>query len=222
MSPNKQFLMAGYCDNKLRLINTLSWKEVFCFDHASDFDELNQNNIQTTDVNIYVENETQDDGPLYEAVNKNYKIQKITQEEMRHMQKSTGLPKVGISNIKISSDSQYVATVCENTPKCVWIWDLQKLQLNTLLVQVNDVTSICWAPNTLNLNISSSDGKIYLWSLRGASVCQVPQMQNKESFKVSSIEWNSNGKNFAAIEKNQGLVFVYPQLQFFQQEEEYS
>lgn len=82
--------------------------------------------------------------------------------------------------------------------------------LNSLVQQKNPIADVSWAPNSLNLNISSSDGKIFLWSLRGASVCQVPQMQRKDNFKVTEIMWNPNGKNFAAIEQNQGLVFVYP------------
>ena len=43
-------------------------------------------------------------------------------------------------------------------------------------------------------------------------------MNLKDNFKVSQVLWNPNGKNFAAIEQNQGLVFVYPQLQFFNSE----
>jgi len=109
----------------------------------------------------------------------------------------------------VSGDSCYLATVNEQSPKLVWIWDLIKCQLNSVVQQKDVVRDIAWAPNSLNLNISSTDAKIFLWSLRGASVCQVPPM-NKETFKVTKIIWNPNGKNFAALEANQGLVFVYP------------
>ena len=34
MSPNKQFLLLGYCDQRMRMINVLSWKEVFAFNHG--------------------------------------------------------------------------------------------------------------------------------------------------------------------------------------------
>lgn len=82
-----------------------------------------------------------------------------------------GLPRVGISKIAISMDSNYVATVCESCPKYVWIWDLSNICLNSILLQKNNINDIAWAPNSLNLNISSNDGKIFLWSLRGASIC---------------------------------------------------
>jgi WD40 repeat protein len=120
---------------------------------------------------------------------------------MSQIQPETNLPRVGVSKIVISPDSNFAASISENTPKCVWIWDLNKLCLNSLLVQKNNVSEICWAPTSTNLNISSQDGKIYLWSLKGASVCQVPPMAQKENFKVSNIRWNRNGKNFGAIDQ---------------------
>lgn len=85
-----------------------------------------------------------------------------------------------------------------------------KCILNSVIVQKQPIKDIVWAPNTLNLNISSNESKIFLWSLRGASVCQVPPMHQKDQFKVSQVIWNPNGKNFTTIEGGQGLVFVYP------------
>ena len=71
--------MAGYCDQKLRMMNTLSWKEVFAFDHS--LLELNDNN-SSSDLNIFVESETKDDGPLYEAVSKPFRIDRLTNPEI--------------------------------------------------------------------------------------------------------------------------------------------
>jgi len=166
MTPNKQYLMGGYCDSKLRMINTLSWKEVFAFNH--NLDEMTDDNSHS-DLNIYVESQSSEDGPLYEAVSKPFKLHKLTNAEMAQM--DGDLPRVGVSKIAISHDSNFVASVCEQYPKFVWVWDLNTLQLNSLIMQKNNVNSVVWAPNTLNLNISSSDEKIFLWSLRGASVC---------------------------------------------------
>jgi WD40 repeat protein len=115
-----------------------------------------------------------------------------------------------VSKIKISPDSNFAASINEQTPTLVWVWDLVKMQLNSLIVQKESVKDISWSPNTLNLNISSSDAKIFLWSLRGASVCMVPPMTQKPNFSVTKSIWNPNGKNFAAVETNSGLVFVYP------------
>jgi hypothetical protein len=63
------------------------------------------------------------------------------------------------------------------------------------------------------LNVSTGDGKLFLWTERVASVCQVPV--SKENFGVQTIVWNPNGKSFAALDKNNSMVFVYPQVAFF-------
>lgn len=89
-------LVGGYCDSKLRLINTLSWKEYMAFDHAHRFDVLDDNN-SSPDLNIYVESETVEDGPLYEAVSKPFKLDKLQTAEMAVIDKETGLPRVGVS-----------------------------------------------------------------------------------------------------------------------------
>ena len=115
--------MVGYCDQKLRMLNTLSWREVFAFDHS--ILELNDNN-SGSDLNIYVESETNEDGPLYEAVSKPFKIERLTSPETQQIS-AEGLPRVGISKLAISHDSNYVATVCEQCPKFVWIWDLNTI-----------------------------------------------------------------------------------------------
>ena len=67
---------------------------MFAFDHS--FEELNDVNTQS-DLNIYVESETKNDGPLYEAVSKPFKMQRLTLAQISSMQKDTDLPRVGVS-----------------------------------------------------------------------------------------------------------------------------
>mmetsp|Transcript_34532 Transcript_34532/g.33729 ORF Transcript_34532/g.33729 Transcript_34532/m.33729 type:complete len:129 (+) Transcript_34532:979-1365(+) len=122
------------------------------------------------------------------------------------------MPKTGVSLIAISSDNYFCATKNENSPNYVWVWDLATFTLNTLLVQKHEVLDLKFSPKLNNLNIATGDGKIFAWSPKGASICSVPV--NKQHFSVSEICWNPNGKNFAALDAN-GLVFVYPQLDYF-------
>lgn len=45
------------------------------------------------------------------------------------------LPKIGVSLLACSSDCSFLAAKNENFPNCVWIWDLARLQLCTILIQ---------------------------------------------------------------------------------------
>lgn len=63
--------MAGYFDQKLRVYNSLSWKEIFAFDHR--LQEITDDNTPT-DLNIYVESESRDGGSVYEVMGKPFKV----------------------------------------------------------------------------------------------------------------------------------------------------
>jgi WD40 repeat protein len=122
------------------------------------------------------------------------------------------LPKVGISLIAISQDAKMVATKNESQPNIVWVWDITKLSLNSILVQKQEVTHLEWCPQNLTLNVSTGNDKLYIWTLKVASLCQIPV--NKDNFCVQQVVWNPNGRSFTAMDKN-GLVFVYPQISFY-------
>jgi hypothetical protein len=77
--------------------------------------------------------------------------------------------------IALSSDAKFCATVSASAPKYVWVWDLTDYNLNSILCQDQEVSNLCWCPRSNNLNISTLESsKLYLWSPKGASVCQVP------------------------------------------------
>jgi WD40 repeat protein len=240
LNRTRSFVFAGHFDEQLRMYNTLSWREMFAFDHS--FEELTEYN--TTEIlNIYYENESAD-GIYYEALNRPFKIPRASATAYLSMfgpgkkvEKCDFVEaKRGISLIAVSFDDRFCATKNEATPNCVWVWDLQEMCLNSLIVQASPIADLAWCPRSNNLNISTNSSRLFLWSPKGASVCQVPvcaadkgsspqktisaRSQKVKSagaiadLTVSSVAWNPNGLSFAALDKNQ-LVFVYPQTQFF-------
>lgn len=79
MTPSKQYILGGFCDQKMRMISALSWKEVFSFNHS--LEQLDDNN-SSPDVNIYVEGESKEDGPLYEAVSKPFQLERLSPNQI--------------------------------------------------------------------------------------------------------------------------------------------
>ena len=66
LSPNKQYILAGFHDEKLRMINSLSWRELFAFDHSwEELTEVNSSDI----LNIYQEEESPE-GVFYQALSR--------------------------------------------------------------------------------------------------------------------------------------------------------
>lgn len=76
--------------------------------------------------------------------------------------------------VESSFDARFVATKSESCPKCVWVWDTKDMSLNSLLVQESEIADMAWSPASHNLNISTKQNRLFLWSPKGASVCQVP------------------------------------------------
>jgi WD40 repeat protein len=146
-------------NESLRVFSALSWQEQYAFDHSMP--ELTVNNTGEL-INIYRECEANNEGSYYEAMQRPYQIKRVDSKK-------------GITSVALSSDAKFVAAVSACTPHCVWVWDLSDYNLNSVLVQDKDVTDMSWCPRSNNLNISTKESsKLYLWSPKGASICQVP------------------------------------------------
>ena len=165
ISNNKQYLVGGFFDQVVRVYNSLSWKEIYTLD--CKLTELNDENT-TIDLNIYAETESRD-GTIYEVLPKPFKLPSLQAHQLNS--KGDSLPRVGISLIAISRDNKYLACKNEVCPNIVWIWDLSKSCLNTIMVQKQEVEHLEFCPKTATLNVSTGNGKLYLWTIRVASVC---------------------------------------------------
>ena len=155
-------------------------------------------------LNIYKETES-NEGIFYQALHRPFNLPLAS--KLR-----------GISLLAVSFDGNYAATKADSQPNCVFVWDLGDLTLNSVVLQQNEITDIKWCPRIGNLNICTKDAnRLFLWSPKGASVCQVPvstgQSGNGE-FVITSVKWNPNGQSFAAFDRA-SLVFVFPQESFF-------
>ena len=146
----------------------MSWSELFGFDHSwEELTDLNSSDV----LNIYQERDG-GDGTYYDAMSRPFKVPQLALQDQKE---SYGMGKGrGISIVQLSHDNRFCATKCEATPKCVWIWDLVEMSLNSLLVQNEEVSDIKWSPRSHNLNVSTNSNRLFLWSPKGASVCQVP------------------------------------------------
>lgn len=162
LSPSSlmQTLVISSTSAKLSIYNTLSWQEQYSFDHS--LPQLNDRNTGEL-LNIYRECDNKQEGIFYEALSRPYEVQnKNTQNSAAR----------GITLIAISPDSKFLASKSTTSPNCVWIWDLNEYNLNSILIQHHEVTDLIWCPKSNNLNISTEESsRLYLWSPKGASVC---------------------------------------------------
>jgi hypothetical protein len=90
------------------------------------------------EVNIYIESQEGKDGSsVYDIGKKPVKLPSLSAHHISSKTSgdSATLPKLGISLIAISQDARFAATKNELQPHVVWIWDLTRLYLNSVMIQ---------------------------------------------------------------------------------------
>ncbi|GBF93064.1 hypothetical protein Rsub_05675 [Raphidocelis subcapitata] len=124
-------------------------------------------------------------------------------------------PKLGVGTLAWSPDGQLLATVNDNMPHAVWVWDLRTADLAAALSHVSPVRALAWAPAAAaaagdggggggagggarrqgagaggeRLGVVTGGDRLYLWSPAGASVVHVPV----PGFAARGLAWAPGG-----------------------------
>ncbi|XP_071527988.1 WD repeat-containing protein WRAP73-like isoform X2 [Panulirus ornatus] len=190
-SPSGQFLAIGSYDQKVRLMNHLTWRIIADFPHNSS--------IASGNCVIYKEIEKPLTGypatlasvqglPLvletaYEEEEKRpVNIASISVEPGKQ-----SLPRMGIGTLLFSKDNRYLATRNDNMPASIWIWNIPKLTLKAVLVHVNPVREFAWDPQQPRLALCTGNNHVYFWSPFGCLTVAVPGAPTLQIMSVSLV-----------------------------------
>ena len=203
-SPTSQFLAIGSYDQKVRVLNHITWKTVAEHNHPSMVD--------FTNVIVYTETENKPLLPKGKETFTSGTLPNIFQSQSKYETTETPVtvptikpdpekpnPKLGVGTVLFSADSTYMATKNDNMPNAVWIWDVLRLRLAVLMLQSSPVREISWDPLQSRLAICTGNGKLYLWSMAGCVSVTVPVETN---FTVQKLVWHPTGNSIALIGTN--------------------
>uniref|UniRef100_A0A8D0CZC0 WD repeat containing, antisense to TP73 n=1 Tax=Sander lucioperca TaxID=283035 RepID=A0A8D0CZC0_SANLU len=172
-SPSSQFLAIGSYDEKVRILNHITWKKIAQFEHIATINNTKAvNEICPPPVQVPVVK------PDPDRAN----------------------PKIGVSTLAFSSDSRYLATKNDNMASVVWVWDMQKMSLLAVLEQTSAVRCFQWDPRRPRLALCTGNTKLYLWSPAGCVSVQVP---TEGGFQVQSLNWHCCGETLILLGKDQ-------------------
>ena len=207
ISPSGEFLAAGSYDQSLRVFTHISWKYLIEFQHKPQVTE-------GSDLHIYKEEEYKE-GPGYEErLTSRYAMQDLPVKlPVTKVPRDKPNPNMGVGLCEWSCDSCYVATRNDNMPSVVWVWNMTTLSLHIIMQHCANVKNLVWNPKTLHLALCTGAPRLFLWSLEGASVCDVP-LENKD-FKVMKLKWSPSGDCLLLMDKNRLLV-AYPQFELLE------
>ena len=145
-SPTSQFLAVGSYDQKVRILNHITWRSISEFTHRS--------NIQSSNAVIYGETQTKPDLPrceglildptpaIFSTQSKYEIIRGPIQIPVIQPDPDKPNPKIGIGWLEFSSDNKYLATIDDSMKTAVHIWSMLKLNLFVVLQQTSQIKCI--------------------------------------------------------------------------------
>nr|CAB3267764.1 WD repeat-containing protein WRAP73 [Phallusia mammillata] len=206
-SPTSQFLAVGSYDQKVRLLNHITWKSISEFSHTST--------VQASNVVVYGEKESRPEIPKHENTNLNAPPTIFsTQSKYEFLTLPVELecclpdpekpnPKIGVNWMEFSPDNKYLATIDDSMRTAMHIWSMQKLCLFVVLKQTSPIKCARWDPCKSRLALCTGNDKIYLWSPSGSVSVQVPI---SATFHVYSLKWHPNGRSILLLSKEQTCI----------------
>ncbi|XP_006785828.1 WD repeat-containing protein WRAP73 [Neolamprologus brichardi] len=205
-SPSSQFLAIGSYDEKVRIINHITWKKITQFEHpatvestkatvykeverrpAVGTDEMSLHNITTGSTLFNTQSK-------YEICSLPFQIPVVKPDPDR------ANPKIGVSVLAFSSNNHYLATKNDNMASVVWVWNMQMMSLEAVLEQTSAVRCFQWDPRHPRLALCTGNTKLYLWSPGGCVAVQVP---TEGGFQVHSLNWHCSGNSLILLGKDQ-------------------
>ncbi|XP_068014281.1 WD repeat-containing protein WRAP73 isoform X2 [Melanerpes formicivorus] len=209
-SPSSQFLAIGSYDEKVRLLNHVTWKELAELEHPAA--------LGSTKAVVYKEVEK---APAAEAerlplpppralasslfsTHSKYEICPLPAS--LHSVKPVAdraNPRLGVGMLAFSSDNCFLASKNDNIPHAVWIWDIQKLKLLAVLEQLCPIQCFQWDPCQPRLALCTGNSRVYLWSPAGCVAVQVPL---EGDFQILSLSWHCSGDSLLLLSKESFCV----------------
>ncbi|KAJ3172057.1 WD repeat-containing protein wrap73 [Geranomyces variabilis] len=202
-SPSSQFLAIGSYDQKIRLLNHLTWNPILQYSH---FKELGEG------VTIFVERDTSvDEIPSapwsqqssmprikYELVDSPHKVQEIRPDPDKPN------PKLGIGFLAFNPTGQFLAARNDNQPTTVWIHTLHPPSPRPVVIEHRSpVRQVKWNPVMPNrLAICCGNGVVYLAEVgvdgTACDAVEIPAV----NFSVQSFSWSPDGRSLALMDKD--------------------
>lgn len=210
-SPSSQFLAIGSYDEKVRVLNHITWKKIREFDHPSTINNTKavvykevERRAVVTNEDLSIHNITMGTGSSLFNTHSKYEICPApVQIPVVKPDLDRPNPKIGVSTMAFSSDNRYLATKNDSMATAVWIWDMRKLSLVAVLEQTAAVRCFQWNPRQARLALCTGTSKLYLWAAGGCSSVQVP---SEGGFQVQSLSWHRSGDSLILLGKEQLCV----------------
>ncbi|KAL0239257.1 hypothetical protein PCE1_004945 [Barthelona sp. PCE] len=142
-SPCGQLIAVGSCDQKIRIVNALSFQIVATLEHLSPV-PVSENCVQydQTKESVGLSAVALPHTRVYEA----FQSDKYIELDMGPVV-AKDASYCGINRIAWSPSSKLLASVNDSCPNYIWIWSIETLELLVVVKGLHNVGSFSWIPN---------------------------------------------------------------------------
>ena len=180
ISHNGHLYCLGLFDQTLRIFNNISYTCITIFNHDKDIlNDSKVNYYKEVIINSEGESKYTELKPPIELKKENIYIKGT------NLFNNT-LPKIGVGKMAFSYDNNYLATKNDNMPNVLFIWDLNYMSLQTVLIHLNEISHFDWAKNKNILFISTGNNKLYYFTLDSCKILQLAKDFQNKSFILSN------------------------------------
>ena len=180
ISPNGHLYCLGLFDQTLRIYNNISYTCTAIFNHNKEiFDDKKVNYYKEDIINQDGESKYIELKPPIDLKSENIYIKGSNLFNDK-------LPKIGISKMAFSNDNNYLKKKNDNMPNVLFIWDLNIMSLQTVLIHLNEVFFFDWGKNKNILFISTNNNKLYYFTLDSCKILQLSKDFQNKSFIISN------------------------------------
>ena len=206
ISPNGHYICLGLYDESVRIFNNISYTCVTIFEHDKEI-------LNDISVNYYKEEIINNEGETkYIQIKPPIDLKKENIFKNNNNNINGKTTRIGISKMAFSSDNYFIATKNDKMPNILFIWDLNQMNLQFVLIQLNEVVYFEWAKNENVLFISTNNNKLYYFTL---DACKILQLS--KDFNNNALIFSPDGKKMIIKDTNN---FIMVNLNNNKEEEE--
>ncbi|KAF9196649.1 WD repeat-containing protein wrap73 [Haplosporangium sp. Z 11] len=201
--PSSKLLALGGYDQKIRMLNHLTWKPILEFNHSAYANYGSKTVLwRESDSTVAVAGSVRIQGGIeYTVVDQPSWIPTIRIDTQKPN------AKIGVSWCDFNCDGTLLASRNDNMPNSLWIWSMNDLTPLVIIQQQSPIRVVRWDPNSSSRIVwCCGTGCVYSWraSPLGAvpggvvEAIEVPA----EGFEVASLKWCPEGKGLLLLDKD--------------------
>ena len=195
ISPNGHYICLGLYDQSLRIFNNISYTCVTIFEHDKEI-------LNDIKVNYYKEEILNNEGETkYLQIKPPIDLRNENILKNKNNYINDKVPKIGISKMAFSFDNYFLATKNDKMPNILFIWDINQMNLQFVLIQLNEIVHFEWAKNKNILFISTNNNKLYYFTLDSCKILQL-----SKDFNNKSLIFSSDGKKMMIKDTNNFIM----------------